>query len=215
MTPAGATQVIRTTLTLGIQFDDFDYRLFLREYHKDLRSRFDSDDFPAYTPNAVLEELLPRYEPSCADGVAGGRLSALSGFAQRVHRLDLNLTGSDFGPYEQRQTPYSFDRAFYHLGREIASAKVKMEYPGYNPYRSTRRLNVRFVREHLDEVLEFLPDYLWWAIHDQQDVLANVLSPEQQAEVRRRIHSSGYKIESFGLYLTTMETLHLEEDEVG
>lgn len=209
-TPRGATQVIRTTLTLGIQFDDFDYRLFLRDYHRDLRQRFGNESFPAYTPDAVLDDLIPRYEPTCAEGRAGGRYEVLRQFSQRVHRLDLNMTASDFGPFEKRQSPYSFDRAFYHLGREIASARLKMEYPGYNPYRSTRKINVRFLRENVDDVLELLPDYLWWATHDQKDLLDNALAPEQLAEVRRRIELSGYKIETFGLYLTTMETLHLE-----
>jgi len=214
MTARGAVQVIRTTLTLGIQFDDFDYRLFLREYHRDLRTRFPDDNFPAYTPNVVLDELIPHYEPAAAEGHAGGRHEALRQFAQRVHRLDLNITGSDFGPFEQRQSAYSFDRAFYHLGREIASARVKMEFPGYNPYRSTRQINIRFLRENLDDVLELLPDYLWWSIHDQKDILDNVLAPEQLAEVRRRVELSGYKVENFGLYLTTMETLHLETDNI-
>lgn len=214
MTARGATQVIRTTLTLGIQFDDFDYRLFLREYHRDLRSRFDSESIPAYTPNVVLDELMAQFEPACADGVAGGRYDALRQFAQRVHRLDLNITGSDFGPFEQRQSPYSYDRAFYHLGREVASARVKMEFPGYNPYRSTRQINIRFLRDNLDDVVELLPDYLWWSIHDQKDLLDNVLAPEQLAEVRRRIELSGYKVDNFGLYLTTMETLHLDDEEI-
>ncbi len=214
MTPPGAIQVVRTTLTLGIQFDDFDYRLFLREYHRDLRSRFQNDNFPAYTPAVVLDELIPRYEPTCVSGAAGGRHEALRQFAQRVHRLDLNLTGSDFGPFEQRQSPYSFDRAFYHLGREVATGRVKMEFPGYNPYRSTRQINVRFLRENLEDVIELLPDYLWWSMHDQRDALANVLAPEQLAEVRRRIELSGYKVENFGLFLTTMETLHLDGDKI-
>jgi hypothetical protein len=215
MTARGAKQIVRTTLTLGIQFDDFDYRLFLREYHRDLRSRFQAENLPAYTPNVVLDELMARFEPACADGVAGGRYEALQKFAQRVHRLDLNITGSDFGPFEQRHSPYSYDRAFYHLGREIACAKVKMEFPGYNPYRSTRKIDIRFLRENLDDVIELLPDYLWWSMHDQKDVLGNVLAPEQLAEVRRRVELSGYKVDSFGLYLTTMETLHLDGEDVS
>lgn len=214
MSTRGAIQVVQTTLTLGIQFDDFDYRLFLREYHRELRSRFQNENFPAYTPITVLDDLIPRYEPSCEDGVAGGRYDALRQFAQRVHRLDLNLTGSDFGPFEQRDSPYSFDRAFYHLGREVASARVKMEFPGYNPYRSTRRLSVRFLRDNVDDVIELLPDYLWWSIHDQKDILYNALAPEQLNEVRRRIELSGYKVDNFGLFLTTMETLHLEGEEL-
>lgn len=214
MTARGAIQVVRTTLTLGIQFDDFDYRLFLREYHRDLRARFQNDNFPAYTPTAVLDDLIPHYEPMCMDGIAGGRHDALKQFAQRVHRLDLNLTGSDFGPFEQRNSPYSFDRAFYHLGREVATARVKMEFPGYNPYRSTRQINIPFIRDNLDHVIELLPDYLWWSLHDQKDVLSNALAPEQLGEVRRRIELSGYKADSFGLYLTTMETLHLDGDAI-
>ena len=214
MTARGAIQVVRTTLTLGIQFDDFDFRLFLREYHRDLRTRFSNENFPAYTPAVVLDQLIPRYEPACVNGIAGGRHVALREFTQRIHRLDLNLTGSDFGPFEQRDSPYSFDRAFYHLGREVASARVKMEFPGYNPYRSTRQINIPFLRENLDDVIELLPDYLWWSMHDQKDVLANVLAPEQLNEVRRRIELSGYKVDNFGLYLTTMETLHLDSDKI-
>jgi len=214
MAPRGATHFIQTSLMIGIQFDDFDYRLFLREYHRDLRDRFPGESFPAYAPGEVLDSLIPRYEPDGEAGVAGGRFAVLRGFAQRIHRLDLTLTASDFGPFEQRQSPYSFERAFYHLGREIAKARLKMEFPGYNPYRSTRKWGVEFVRENLESVFELLPDYLWWAMHDQQDVLRSALSVEHLDEARRRIESAGYTVDSFGLYLTTLETLHMDGEEV-
>lgn len=208
---AGALQFVRTTLTLGVQLDDFDYRLFLREVHRELRSHFESEDFPAYTPQAVLDDLLLRYARSDGrpntDG--GARHETLREFAQQIHRLDLNLTGSDFGAFEQRVSPYSIDRAFYHLGREIVGAEVKMEHPGYNPYRSTRRINIAFLRDNLDHVIELLPDYIWWEMHDQKDALDNALLPEQIDVVRSRIGLAGYNLDNFGLYLTTMESLRV------
>ncbi len=214
MSQRGAHQVIRTTLILGIQFDDFDYRAFLREYHKELRNRFPNQSFPAYSPIEVLDSLIPRYEPDGETSRAGGRYIALRNFAQRAHRLDLAMTASDFGPFEQRKSPYTFDRSFYHLGRAICSAKVKMEFPGYNPYRSTRSWPVGFVRDNLENVFEILPDYLWWAMHDQKDAIQNALMPEQLEEAQRRVESAGYKADNFGLYLTTLETLHMQDEEI-
>ncbi len=217
MTPEGTVQQIETSLLLGIQFDEFDFRLFLREYHRHLRNRFPSDSFPSYSPSVVLNELIPRYEERCDDGRAGRRHQALRKYAKTTHRLDLALTGSDYGQFEQRTSPYSIDRMFYHLGRRLISAKVQVEHPGYNPYRSTRQLSIPFVRDHLDELLELVPDYLWWAMHDQRDMIANILAPEQMAEVRRRIELAGFKLDNFGLYLTTRECLLLpdEVDEIG
>ncbi len=207
--------MVETSLVIGIQFDDFDYRLFLREYHRDLRNRFPNESFPAYAPRVVLDSLIPQFEVDGESSVAGGRFRVLRDFAQRTHRLDLTMTASDWGPFEQRQSPYSFDRAFYHLGRRISHARVKMEFPGYNPYRSTRKWGMSFVREHLDEVLELLPDYLWWEMHDQKDALNNALTVEHIGEARRRIESAGYKVEDFGLYLTTLETLHMDGEDVS
>ena len=210
--PSNAVQVIRSSLIVGIQFDDAAYRAFLREYHRDLRTRFPSDNFPAFSPTTVLEELMFRYEPACTEAVAGARHEALRQFAQRVHRLDLSLTSSDFGPFEQRTSPYRFDRAFYHLGREIGSAKVKMEFPGYNPYRSTRKLDLPTFRDNVESVVELFPDYLSWALHDHTQSLAEVLAPAQVEEVRTRLEASGFETESLGLYLVTMETLHIDGD---
>lgn len=214
MTQHGAHHLIRTNLVLGIQLDDFDYRLFLREYHKDLRHRFPSDDFPAYDPNLVLDTLLPRFEPEGVTGHAGGRYEALRQFSVRTHRLDLALTASDFGAFEQRRSPYAFDRSFYHLGRVICSARLKMEFPGYNPFKATRRWDIDFVRDHLDDVFELMPDYIWWSMHDQKDSIINALAPDQRDEAKRRIEAAGYKTNSFGLYLTTLETLHMQEEEI-
>jgi hypothetical protein len=209
MTPEGTVQQIQTSLVLGIQFDEFDFRLFLREYHRNLRNRFADESFPAYSPSVVLDSLITRYEENCQDGRAGRRFEALRRYARRAHRLDLALTGSDYGELEQRTSPYDFDRTFYHLGRELISAQVQMEFPGYNPYRSTRRLSIPFVRDHLDELLELVPDYLWWAMHDKRDGMANILAPEQLAELRRRIELAGFKLDNFGLYLTTQEYVFL------
>lgn len=219
MTPEGTVQRIQTSLLLGIQFDEFDFRLFLREYHRNLRNRFPDQSFPAYSPAIVLDSLITQYEDRCDDGRAGRRFEALHRYARRAHRLDLALTGSDYGELEQRTSPYNFDRTFYHLGCELVSAEVKMDFPGYNPYRSTRKLSVSFVRDHLDDVLEFVPDYLWWAMHDQRDQMANMLVPEQLNELRRRIELAGFKLDKFGLYLTTRECVYLpgelsdDEDE--
>lgn len=215
MTPEGTIQQFQTCLLLGIQFDEFDFRLFLREYHRNLRNRFPSEDFPAYSPSVVLDSLIPKYEEDCGDGRAGRRYEALRDYTRRAHRLDLALTGSDYGPLEQRASPYDFDRTFYHLGCELVSARVSMEYPGYNPYRSTRELSISFVRDHLDTLLEVVPDYLWWAMHDQRDGMINVLAPEQLADLRRRIELAGFKLDNFGLYLTTRECLFLPGEEAG
>ncbi len=214
MSKRGAHHVVRTNLVVGVQCDDFDYRLFLKEYHRDLKTRFPSEDFPAYAPNVVLESLINQYEAPVAGTTAGYRYDVLKAFAHRAHRLDLAMTASDFGPFEQRRSPYSFDRAYYHLGRIICSARVKMEFPGYNPYRSTRKWDLDFVRNNLEDVFEILPDYLWWSLHDQKDAIENALMVEQLDEVRRKIEASGYKTVNFGLYLTTLETLHLEEEEI-
>ncbi|MFU8803905.1 MAG: hypothetical protein ACNA8W_08870, partial [Bradymonadaceae bacterium] len=137
MTPEGSAQVIQTSLMLGVQFDEFDFRLFLRDYHRDLRNRFPGESFPAYSPNIVLDSLMSRHEEEVHPGLAGARFRALRSFTQRVHRMDLCMTASDYGPLEQRKSPYNFDRASYHLGRELVTATLNMEFPGYNPYRST------------------------------------------------------------------------------
>jgi hypothetical protein len=197
---------VETCLLLGVQLDEFDYRVFLREYYRSLRRRFSDKRLPAYDPNVVLDELIPELEV-CDAGGCSIQLAALRDFARSEYRLDLGLTGADYGPYERRASPYEFDRVFYHLGLEVVSARVRMDAPGYNPYRSTRRLDIPFTREHIGEVLDFLPDYLWWEIHDKTDVIRNVLVPEQLHDVRRRIDRSGYKLDDFGLYVTTMECL--------
>lgn len=207
MIPEGTVQQIQTSLVLGVQLDEFDFRLFLRDYHRHLRARHPDQSFPAYNPATVLDSLIARYEPGCDDGRAGRRFEALARYARQTHRLDLALTGSDYGVLEQRGSPYNFDRTFYHLGRELVSADIDMDYPGYTPYRSTRRLKISFVREHIDDLLELLPDYLWWAMHDQRDGLSNILAPEQLAQVRRRIELAGFKVDRFGLYLTTRQWL--------
>ena len=58
----GTVQMVRTSLLLGVQLDEFDFRLFLRDYHRDLRNRFPSTSFPAYSPSVVLNSLIPRFE---------------------------------------------------------------------------------------------------------------------------------------------------------
>lgn len=213
MTPDGTRLFVRTSLSLSVQFDEFDYRLFLRNYHRELRQRFPLANIPAYGPEVVLDELLCEHEEICKQGQPGGRFAAMLAFARRVHRLHLCLTGSDYGSFEQRASPYNFDRTFYHLGRELVAATLVMDYPGHNPYRSTRRINIPFVRENTEELLELLPDYLWWSMHDKRDMLSNVLAPEQLNEVRRLIEHAGFKLDSFGLYLTSFEVLLLPGDE--
>jgi hypothetical protein len=213
MTPSGTIQTVRTSLILGAQFEEHDYKVFLREYYRDLRNQIGAETLPSYTPNMVLEVLMPRFEPACATGRPGGRMIALRDFAQRVHRLDLSLTTSDYGTLEKRRSPYAADRATYHLGRELAAATIHMDYPGYNPYRSTRRLNIPFVREGLDHLIECLPDYLWWSLYDQRDMVRNALAPEQLHAVRGRIEAAGYKVDSVGLYLNTFELIQIPGEE--
>lgn len=215
MAPRGALHVIHSSLILGTQLDDLDYRLFLSEFHRDFRSRHEGIDADPFSPGRVLDELIPEHEEDCAEEIAGSRARVLRSFARRVHRLDLNLTGSDFGPFEQRNSPYSFDRASYHLGHELVTAPLKMEFPGYNAYRSTRQWDLDFVSENLDSVIELLPDYLWWSIHDKRDAIAEALSPDSIQDVTSRIESAGYKIENFGLYLTTLETLHMQGEDIS
>ncbi|MEC9398716.1 MAG: hypothetical protein VYE40_05315 [Myxococcota bacterium] len=209
----GTKLLVQTSLVVGVQFSEFDFRLFLREYHKDLRQRFSFEGFPAYSPAIVLDTLMGRLEESCKQDEAGGRLVALRDYTQRAFRLQLGVTGTEYGKWEQRSSPYSFDRATYHLGREIARGELLMDYPGYNPYRSTRKLDIDFLRENIDDVLEFLPDYLWWATQDRRDQVRNVLSPEKLLEIERAIESSGFPLESFGLYLSTFEAIVHSEEE--
>jgi hypothetical protein len=207
MTPKGTQLQIRTSLVLGVQFDEFDYRLFLRNYHGELRERFASESIPAYAPQVLLDSLMLRLEPDCSKARAGSRFHALAAHAQNAHRLDLCLTGSDFGDFEKRRSPYRFDRAVYHLGRCLVTAEMQMDYPGFNPYRSTRKLDIPFVRDHLEGLLDVLPDYLWWELHDQKDMVRNILAPEQLFEVRQHLERVGFKLDQFGLYMTTLETL--------
>ena len=87
-----------------------------------------------------------------------------------------------------------------------------MDYPGYNPYRSTRKIDIDFLHQNIDDVLELLPDYLWWAMQDRRDQVRNVLSPEKLIEIERAIEFAGFSLESFGLYLSTFEAIvHQEE----
>lgn len=209
MIPEGTFLSINTSLMLGIQFDEVAYRRFLRDYHADLRRRFASETLPAYSPKVVVDSLMLRLEPDCSKQAAGSRWRALQAFADKKHRLDLSLTGSDFGDFEKRHSPYSFDRSVYHLGRCLVSAQLTMEFPGYNPYRSTRKLDIPFVRDNLEGMLDLLPDYLWWELHDQKDMVRNILAPEQLHEVRKRVELAGFELDGFGLYMTNMETLRV------
>ncbi len=209
MTPEGTIQQIETNLLLGIQFDESNFRHFLREYHRSLRNRFPSEEIPDFSPAVVLNTLIARHEEHCDDGRAGRRYEALRAYAHRAHRLDLALTGSDYGQLEQRDAPYNFDRVFYHVGRKLVTAGVRMEYPGYNPYRSTRKLDISFVRENLDDLLELVPDYLWWAMHDQRELMARMLDPQKIDETRRQIELAGFDLDNFGLYLTNQECIFL------
>ncbi|MEM1347959.1 MAG: hypothetical protein AAGI01_05325 [Myxococcota bacterium] len=203
---------IQTSLILGVQFDEFDLRYFLREYHRELRHRAPAQGFPAYSSETLLNSVIERHDVVCRDHPYGGRYMALRDYAQSAHRLHLCLTGSDYGAFERRESPYGFDRCAYHLGRELAQASLTVSGPERNPYRSTREFDIPFVREHIDRILEFLPDYVWWAVHDKRDMLRNILAPEKLNEVRRRIETTGFKTEQFGLYLTNFELLEVDPD---
>lgn len=209
MTPQGTVQRFRTTLLLGIQLDEEDFLLFLNDYYRDLRGRFAGNDFPDFSPPLVLDELIQTFEDGCDDGRAGRRTQALSAYSLRAHNLHLAITGSDYGSLEQRTYPYSFDRVFYHLGHQLIVAEFDLDYPGYNPYRSTRRLDPQFVAANLHEVLELLPDFLWWAAHDKLERLRSMLRIEELEDLQRTIELAGLKTENFGLYLVTQELLLL------
>lgn len=212
MTPAGTVQRIKTSLLLGVQLDEEDVQLFLRDYYRDLQSRHKKESFPEFSVEIVLDELLQQFEEGCGDGRAGRRSKALCAYSLRAHGLHLAVTGSDYGSLEQRSSPYSPDRVFYHLGRELIGAEVDMDFPGYNPYRSTRKISPEFVASNLDGVLEVLPDFLWWAAHDKKSVLRSLLAEAEMEELRRSIELAGIKTDSFGLYLSTQEKLLLVDE---
>lgn len=204
----GAQQTVRTCLVLGVQLDESGFIRLLRSYHDDLASRFgDNDSFPAFSPGLVLNLLMPKYELKEQVEQAGGRAQAMRDFVRRQWRMQLALNMSDLGALEQRSSPYALDRSDYFIGREIASASMTQDYPNLNPYRSSRRLHIPLVRHHLEHILELMPDYLWWSLHEQQDAISNVLTPEKLHEVRRQIERAGFSVDSFGLYLSTFETV--------
>ena len=209
MTPEGTQLHIMTSMVLGVKFEEFDFRLFLRDYHRDLRQQHPVQSFPPYSPQLVLDALIQEYDEQ-HDEHALGRYGALRAFAQRRHRLDLCISATDYGTLERRKSPFEIARTSWFLGRELIQARLTLDYPGYNPYRAPRRLHVPLVREHIEHLLELLPDYLWWEAHDQNDSVRNGLAPEKLAEVRRRVELAGFqKLDSFGLYLTSFERLLL------
>lgn len=203
-----AQQTIRTSFVLGVRLDEQGFIKLLKAYHNDLTIRADpKDSLPSFSPGIVLNLLMYKYEPQCKPDRAGSRAQALRDFARRQYGLALSLCMTDFGSLEQRSSPYGLDRCAYFLGREIASASMTSDHPSYNPFRTSRKLHIPLVRHHLDHLLELMPDYLWWALHEQQDAVANILSPEKLHEVRRQIERSGFGNDSFGLYLSTFETV--------
>ena len=208
--PPRAQQTIRTSLVLGAPLHGQELAAFLIAYYEHLRQlAHDPPDFPAFSPGMVLNLLMLRHDPICAQSVAGSRAQALRDFARERYRLQLSIAMSDFGPLEQRASPYNPDRATYLMGREIASASVVLDYPSHSPYRTLRRLHIPLVRQHFAQVLELMPDYLWWSFQDQHDAVRNVLAPEKLHEVRRQIERAGFDVASFGLYLSTFETVAL------
>ena len=207
MTPEGTQLYIMTSVVLGLQFEEFEFRLFLRDYHRDLRQQHPVQSFPPYSPQLVLDALIQQFDGEHDEGGLG-RYGALRAFAQRSHRLDLCVNASDYGAMERRKSPLDIGRTSWFLGRELIHARLTLDFPGYNPYRSPRRLHVPMVREHIEHLLELLPDYLWWEAHDQADAIRNGLAPEKLAEVRRRLEIAGFqKLDKFGLYLTSFERL--------
>ena len=151
--------------------------------------------------------------PSHEEGDAGCVLSILDRYCnEKYDGLVLRLTGSDYGPFEKRDQPYRNDRAFYHLGFEIAAATIEMEYPGYSPFRSTRTLDVGFLRDDYDTAIEFLPDYLWWELQGNGAVIRDALDLDALVVARKTLADFGFNLDNFGLYLTSFETLHLHSD---
>ncbi len=210
-----AAKIIRTSLMLGTQLDALEFRAFLRDYHRDLRQRFPNDSLPAYSPTIVLESLIPRYEHDPHTSPAWLRYEALRAAARRQYHLQLGLAMADHGPFERRVSPYHIDRAVYLLGEELAHGTMSGTAGLQSPYRSLRRLNIPALREGMDWVMELLPDYMWWALHDQRHAVRNALAPELLHQVRDRIERAGFQVESFGLYLSTFELITEEAQPPG
>ena len=198
--------IVETYLVLGTQLDRTDHQRLLDAYVK----RVAPDRVGTFDPiDDVLSKLLPEVEPTYKSGVAGCVAQALRRFSQSQFSLDLRITGTDYGPFEQRTAPYRVDRTFFHLGFSILAAKVEMEFPGYSPYSASRQLNIPVFREHFDAISDLLPDYIWWEVHDQKDDIKEALELQSLAEKRKAIADAGFDVSSFGLHLVTFQTLHM------
>ncbi len=201
-----AKHALETCLVLGTQLDRTNHRRLLEAYV----ARVAPTQGGTFEPiDKVLSDLLPEVEPDFKPGVAGCVSQALRRFTQSQYSLDIRLTGTDYGPFEQRTAPYRVDRTFFHLGFSILSAKVDMEFPGYSPYSASRMLDIPLFREHFESVSDLLPDYIWWEAHDRKEQIKKALDLQSLSEKRKAIADAGFDVSSFGLYLVTFQTLHM------
>ncbi len=198
--------VVETFLMLGTQLGPKDHQRLLEAYVErvapERAGTFDQI-------GDVLTQLVPEVEPGYKAGVAGCVAQALRQFTQSQFDLDLRITGTDYGPFEQRTDPYRIDRTFFHLGFSILTAKVEMEFPGYSPYSASRQLDIPIFREHFEAISDILPDYLWWEVHDRKDTIIEALDLHSLSQKRRAIADAGFDVSTFGLYLVTFQTLHV------
>lgn len=205
-----AKHAIETSLVLGTQLDKTGHRQFLDSYVK----RVAPDKIGSYENiDDVLTKILPEIELDYEKGKAGCVKTALRRFANSQYDLDIRLTGTDYGPFEQRTSPYRVDRTLFHLGFPILTASVEMEFPGYSPYSASRKLDIRIFRENFDPIVDLLPDYLWWEAHDRKEEISDALDVVSLAEKRKAIADAGFSVNSFGLYLVTFQTLHIAEQD--
>ncbi len=208
MTADGPRHLVRHTLTVGVMLDDVGFRHLLSSYVDDLRERFPDEAFEDDTPNHVLDSIITRLDPVASARSGGAVFDALADFCQRRWRLDLAMTASDFGDLEKREGPYRFDRAQYHLGRRAVSAAVESAFPSTCPFRRSRHLSLAWARAHREQWPELLPDSLWWAVNNNPSGVDDAISDDGLGELSERLEASGFELESLGLYLTTLETVH-------
>ena len=202
-----AKQIVESSLILGIQFDEVQHRAFLSEYV----NRVAPNTTVPEEIDDVLTGLIPQVEPDYRPGVAGSVLSALRRFTASRYELDLRITGRDYGPVDPRLSPYRVERTSYHIGTVLLDTRVEMEFPGYAPYATSRKWDIPAMREHFDRVIDFLPDYLWWALQDRRGSIQEQLELKNLAATRRAIAKCGFPVTEFGLYLTSFQKLLVNE----
>jgi hypothetical protein len=212
--PEAAQHLLRHSLTVGVMLDDVGFRRLLSSYVDDLRERFPHEALEDDTPNNVLDNVISRLDPVASARTGGAVYDALSEFARRRWRLDLSITTSDFGLFEKRDGPYRFDRAQYHLGRSVVSARAVAMHPSTCPYSRSRHLPLEWARSNAEHWIEVLPDTLWWAVNEAPNALSAAMGDDSLADLSDRLTAAEFELGSLGLYLTTLETVHQADEQL-